>query len=455
MKNHHMVLLRVLGLAVVVLVFSPVAVFCYDVYGGGYDSYTGSYDSYGVDYDNSAWTPSVPSTDNSYSSGDTAGISGPTGSGSSSGVAVNATTKVDFKDTSGSGYGAVFYNSSGALESRALVDWDKRLVYVKSGSKPDYTKVVGEVKAINWITDGYEGSWGYIDTTALENYFKPVTPAPASTPAVSSGPNFASSAPTGARLVTISNGYVYDTNTKAEISYAMPEESSGKIYNRESSAEIGKMLSVTTGYLDEYTNVSSGSVATGSNNSGTGTQSSSATTPTAGTVSNNIANTATKVATPVTASNNSSGAMSATVANEAVSVENSNTSIPTGAQEVFAKYADGSYVVYDKATGAPIPEAYYNGTDKTIYYGNSDQTYGKILANNAGYVEPNMFDVATSGEAMIATRSTEEATSNSASPDSSKKVQAVGIGAAMGNLVKAVTNVFSELFKSIFSIFKK
>ncbi|OGH87441.1 MAG: hypothetical protein A3J93_02820 [Candidatus Magasanikbacteria bacterium RIFOXYC2_FULL_42_28] len=443
MKNHHIFLLRTLAVLVAVLVFTPTVALCYDVYGGGYDSYTGSYGS-NWDYDNSAYDNSYQynTGDSSNSSGGSSGSSGSTGSSGSATVSVNATTKVDLRDTNGSGYGAVFYNSSGALEIRALADWTKRLIYVKSGTKPDYTKVVGEVKAINWITDGYAGSWGYIDVNALENYLKPATP-PASTPAVTtpapatnSASIYATSAPAGARLVTIdSNAYVHDTKTGTIIDYAMPELFTGKIYNKNTSSRIGLMLSATTGYLDEYV-----------------------------TYSTSVVNSDDTTAKPaITVSTKSSGTISKPATAPVVTpaptvvvpeVASLNKSIPAGAKLVFVENIDGVYTVFDKETGAVVPLAFYDFNTKSIYYGNSDELYGKMLTDSMGYVEPGKFAESVANNDKSATTNTIEAevkTTNQAN----QKVQAVGVGMAVSNLIKSVANVFAGLFKSFFGIFNK
>lgn len=430
MKTHHIFFLRAFGVLVAALVFAPTVVLCYDVYGGGYDSYTGSYSSYGVDYDNSAWTPSVPSTDNSYSSGGTTGGSsgGSADTGTSGALSTNSTVTASasvakisstMTVTVANGPGnstdwvGVYAVGAGA---KNYLDW-KYLSGSKSAGAGRTSATLsftmpstpGDYEFRFYANDGYtllsKSEVVAVKTelpvvTAPAPIPRPVsTPAPAPTPIPTPAPVPAPAptpeptpAPALAPVATVEN--ITSAPVKSVASSNVPSKPAASVASKTASASSKPTSAATV-------------------------------TP------------APTVSVPEVAS--------------------LNKSIPAGAKLVFVENIDGVYTVFDKETGAAVPLAFYDATTKNIYYGNSDELYGKMLTENMGYIEPEKFTdkPTTTANEVVATNTLIINTEPEPAIASEQKKNPVII--VVQKIKSGVVNILGGLsgwFKSLFKLGK-
>lgn len=408
MKNHHIFLLRGLGVVVVMLVFAPTVALCYDTY----DNYTSNWD---VDDSVNNNNYKYNTGGSSYSSGGSTsgGSTGSTGSSGSTGstsgslgtieelAAKIGVVKVILYKPADSNLAHVLYYDTRVQEKKAIGNWSNRKIYRKSADS--FTQADNQAIGIISTNDipGENNSIfsvGYMYKTRLDAPAPAPVPTPAPTPAPTT---------------------VVPTQTSVSAP-ATSAPASTPVAPTPAPTTVAPPTTVTTKAPVTPTKVTT-SINTGSGSSGS------------------VA-TVKVVATPPTTP----------IVNKPIAVENLNQSLPAGAKLVFVENIDGVYTVFDKETGAAVPLAFYSTKTKQIYYGNSDELYGKMLTENMGYIEPNKFTTmpaSTTGE-VVATGTLTVNTDVAATP-----VKQNPIKTTVQKVANSVAKVFGGISGWVRSLF--
>ncbi|MDO8599332.1 MAG: hypothetical protein Q7S02_04440 [bacterium] len=269
-----------IGVAVAsVFAVASGSVLAYDVY-SPYDPYSGSYTPT-FDTNNSAWQPTVPSTNSSGTSGT---------SGSGSGTSTSTTSSIPagaVQVTVWGTYGNLVNLKAGGQEKRVSGDWASMKIYVRNiaTDRPDLTK-----PAIGVLLNKKEGSSyiygdGYFFSDQLAAALGEPIPAPATTattttttttpstntivtsPATTTTPTTTTTTPTTASQTTTTSSYaastppdttpivvrdgkVYESATNTLVAHARYDATAKKIYYGDTDSTFGGLLSATTGWVN-------------------------------------------------------------------------------------------------------------------------------------------------------------------------------------------------------------